>query len=207
MTKTILFIAAAAIFASCNQGSGDADMYKKQVDSLTKELAARPPKAETSMPATTNAMETPQGGAGGLLNPIDTNGTLGLISRAMMDTATANRIIQNWHKYVRTSLKADTNCMAFMVDARLLRTYVVADPTVTYVIFNIASTSNTGNGAGMTITYVGAKPDPTNGNKLTELPFTIQGDPSSKQYIFEHAFPCPTCGTVGVHPGKPHGVQ
>src|SRR5579871_4140305 len=120
MKQIILVTAAAVMVASCNQGSGDAAMYKKQVDSLTKELAARPAK-----PTMTTITPPPSAGAGNIPNPIDTNGTNGLISNAMMDTATANGIIQNWHKYVRTSLKDDTDRLAFMIDANILRNYIL----------------------------------------------------------------------------------
>lgn len=202
MKQIVLLAAAAVLLASCNQNGGDAAMYKKQVDSLTQELAARPAK-----PTMNNAVAPPpSAGAGNIPNVIDTNGTNGLISNAMMDTATANRILQRWHKYVRTSLKDDTDRLAFMIDANILRNYILNNAAVTYLIINVAE-SDLQDVHKMTLTYVGAQPDPTNGNKLTELPFTIQGDPTNTQYIFEHVSPCPTCVTIGIHPGKPNKTQ
>ncbi|HEY9177779.1 MAG TPA: hypothetical protein VIN07_08820 [Flavipsychrobacter sp.] len=129
-----------------------------------------------------------------------------------------NTWIQNYHKYLRTSLGIDTNQLltqqlSFMIDARKLKRYLDDSTQIKMLNIYLARTSPDATGL-MTLVYVGAKDSIVdNGEGQIDTFYVEQAhykasDPAHRNpKVMDHAYPCPTCEErVHVLGGSP-GVE
>lgn len=182
MKRLLALVAILAIFTACNSGTGNTDA-KKQTDSIAA-LSSKGKMTTTMMDGQPPA------------NPYDD----------LIDTAMANKYIQNWHKslniidsYKNKGLPPPA--FAFAIPVENLKTIMSSGANTVIVYLAQDGQKN------MTLVYLGAKAetDPKDSTKNTYTEMLITNPTDSSISVFDNVCPCPTCNLGVLHGAYKNG--
>jgi hypothetical protein len=125
-------------------------------------------------------------------NP-DSIGVVPELDTVLITTDSGTVLATNWQNL--TKLKIFDTIFSFMLDANILRNYVISDTTIKYLDVYMGL-NNSGFPPKIAILYVPAQQPVPGIDSFVERPFTYRSKPN-QQYIFDRCIPCPTCKTAG----------
>ncbi|MCB0699995.1 MAG: membrane lipoprotein lipid attachment site-containing protein [Chitinophagales bacterium] len=162
---------------------------KRTLIALTAILFLAACQQKTEEAKTDNEVSTTMNEEGGV-NPA--------LQEALIPEQEGNNMIQAYHDYLinnegisREDLQEKH--LSFLINAEALRSYLNDNPTYTDMVFYLAMDGE----QKLTLVYIGAERDSM--NVIVEKPFV---GPDGSNYLFDRAYPCPTCDRISVHNGN-----
>jgi len=194
MKNTLCALAVCAVLASCNEGSGDAVIRKKVIDSMTNEFNTGHIRMQHKPNLASNGQMLQTYGSFAVQADTTRLPDTNSIVPSLQDTSTLQAGVNLWGNTIRNdnNFIQDTASSAFILPLNnfiYMKDFQFCEYVVFYLMIN--------NKNMISLAYAGAQQYQNKDSLIIQLP-SFKGVPQA----FDNTIPCPECPMQGLAGGR-----